>query len=341
MRSDAATASRQQQDEYSAARRDEARRADARHAVEARLANARHAVEAARADAIHAVEARRVESKLDVLTLDVLTHADAATTIEAARHAERLRAAGCAAAAAEDDAADAIPWGINIGDWRRQRDAEAARQRDAQMRHAEADAVAIDVDADDGAAPFAIDVPAYRRELERRQRDADALAAVAAANERNLAEIVDHPLGASARRAEIAADAQLSVSHDAAAAEQSVVPVAAAAPEHAAAAAEVCAADIALWDNAYNVDIVDDAIVAMWSGQPGLQDDPVSAAADLLATQRADALTAQNVLEAAGFICTICFNAKNLQILDCGHEFCRDCITKFVSHTCPNCRQPL
>ena len=299
-RSDAATASRRQQDEYSAARCTDARRDDARRA-------------------------------------------DAATTIEAARHADRLRAAERAAAAAENDAADAVPWGIDVGDWRRQRDAEAVRQRDAQVVRAEVDAVAIDVDAEDDAAPWAIDVAAYRRQLERRQRDADALAAIAAANERNLAEIVDHPLDASARRAEIAADARLSASQDAAAAEQSVVPVATAAAEHAAAAAEVDAANIALWENAYNVDIVDGEVVAMWNLLPGLQDDPASAAADLLATQRADALTAQAKLEANDFTCTcpLCFNAKNLQILNCGHEICRDCIPRILPPVCPMCRSEL
>jgi hypothetical protein len=42
--------------------------------------------------------------------------------------------------------------------------------------------IAIGDPVDDGAAPFAIDVPAYRRELERRERDTDALAVVAAAD---------------------------------------------------------------------------------------------------------------------------------------------------------------
>ena len=190
-------------------------------------------------------------------------------------------------------------------DWLRQRDAEAARQRDIQMRHADDPAESINVDADDDA----INVAAYRQELESRQRDADALAVVAAANVRNRAEIVIRPMDASARLAEIAAHAQLS--HDAADAEHPVVPVAAAAPElaaapaegwqrhvyqvaaaapePAAAPAEACAADIVLWENAYNVDIVDGAIVAMWSDMPGLQDDPAAAAADLLATQQADA----------------------------------------------------
>ena len=208
------------------------------------------------------------------------------------------------------------------------------------MRAAEHAAAAAEDDAAD-AAPWAIDVDAYRRQLERRQRDAEALATIAAANERNLAEIVDHPLDAVARRAEIAADAQLSASQDAAAAEQSAIRVAAAAAEHAAAAAEDDAANIALWDNAHSVDIVDGEVVAMWNHLPGLQDDPASAAADLLAAQTAEALVVQIELEAADFSCTLCATAKNLQLLECGHEFCRDCIPKILPPVCPMCRRPL
>ena len=143
----------------------------------------------------------------------------------------------------------------------------------------------------------------------------------------------------SARLAEIAAHAQLS--HDAADAEHSVVPVAAAAPEHAAAPAETCAADIVLWENAYNVDIVDGAVVAMWNDMPGLQDDPAAAAADLLATQQADAIEARRIVEAAGLVCPICDEPEDLQILDCRHEFCRKCIARFVTKSCPHCRAPI
>jgi hypothetical protein len=216
------------------------------------------------------------------------------------------------------------------------------------MRHADdpadepanvAAAESIDVNADDDASPFAINVPAYRQELERRQRDADALAVVAAADVRNRAEIVSRPLDASTRLAENAAHAQLS--YDAADAEHSVAPVAAAAPEHAAAPAEACAADIVLWESAYSVDIVDDVVVAMWGGMPGLQDDPVAAAAELLATQQADAIEAQRIVEAAGLTCTICYEPRDLQMLDCGHDFCRLCIAQFVSKKCPNCRAPI
>jgi hypothetical protein len=178
---------------------------------------------------------------------------------------------------------------------------------------------------------------------------------------RNRAEIAIRPLDQSVRLAEIAAHAQLS--HDAADAEHSVVPVvdaapelaaapaegwqrhvfqvAAAAPEHAAAPAETCAADIALWGSAYNVNIVDEVVVAMWNGMPGLQDDPIAAAADLLATQQADAIEAQRIVEAAGIVCPICDEPRDLQTLDCNHEFCRECISKLIVKTCPHCRAPI
>jgi len=284
------------------------------------------------------VEARRADAR----------RADAATAIEAARHAERAYAA----AAAEGDAADAVPWGDDIVDFRRLRVVEAVRVRAAQ-RDAEAVRVrslaaeSIDVDADDDVAPRDIDVDAYRRQLERRQRDAEALAVVAAAGERNLAEIVDQPLSASARRAEFDAGVQLAASRQdvavavAAAPAHDVCGAAAVASDHAAAAAEGDAAGIALWSCAHGVNIVDGVIVAMWDGLPDLQGDPASAAADLIATQQADALSAQDALEQAGFICPVCFHAKDLQQLNCGHEFCRDCITKLDSLVCPLCRHPI
>ena len=112
---------------------------------------------------------------------------------------------------------------------------------------AAANAEAVAVASAENALPVAINVPEYRQELERCQRDDDALAVVAAANVRNRAEIVSRPLDASERLAEIAAHAQLS--HDAAGAEHSVVPVAAAAPEHAANAEEALCEKCCLCDD--------------------------------------------------------------------------------------------
>ena len=277
-------------------------------------------------------------------------------------------------APAEDDAAGAIPWGINVRDWRRQRDAEAVRQRDAQIRHAEADAVAANVNADDGAAPFAMDVPAYYRQLASRQRNADALAAIAAADVRNRAEIVDHPLDASARLAEIAAarwivhqqehddyhaarhandsraDAvvasqqqrdQLSVANIDDATRFEARRAAAGLADAAAAEDEPTAADIALWEHAHHVSIVDGNVVAMWDHLPGLQDDAASAADDVLAQMEAEALVTQLELEAIDIVCGVCMDAKDLQVLACGHSFCRKCVRTLVKPVCPNCRRPL
>ena len=94
-----------------------------------------------------------------------------------------------------------------------------------------------------------------------------------------------------------------------------------------------------LWDNAHGVDVVVGEVVATWDHLPNLQDDPASAAADLLAAQGAEALIVQ--IEEADFSCTLCATAKNLQQLECGHEFCRGCIPKIVPPVCPMCRRPL
>jgi hypothetical protein len=236
---------------------------------------------------------------------------------------------------------------------------------------------AIDVPAaveGDDAAPFAIDVPAYRRELVCRQRDANALAVVAAADVRNRAEIVSHPLDASARLAEIAAvrwnvhrqehDDYYAARHadesraDAIIANQqqrdqySVANIddatrfearraAAERADAAAAEGETTAAEVALWEHAHNVDIVNGDVVAMWDHLPGLQGDAASAAADVLAHQEAEALVTQLELEAFDICCGVCYNAKDLQELACTHSFCRKCIRTFVTPVCPFCRRPL
>ena len=334
-----------------------------------------------------ALEADRRASYLRTLDASAAvraTEAAAAAATEAARGAALAAAvnrvldvpapAVDVPAPAEDDAAGAIPWGINVYDWRRQRDAEAARQRYAQIRHADADAVAANANADDGAAPFAMDVPAYYRQLASRQRNADALAAIAAADVRNRAEIVDHPLDASARLAEIAAarwivhqqehddyhaarhandsraDAvvasqqqrdQLSVANIDDATRFEARRAAAGHADAAAAEDEPTAADIALWEHAHHVSIVDGNVVAMWDHLPGLQDDAASAADDVLAQMEAEALVTQLELEAIDIVCGVCMDAKDLQVLACGHSFCRKCVRTLVTPVCPNCRRPL
>ena len=119
-------------------------------------------------------------------------------------------------------------------------------------------------------------------------------------------------------------------------------PLHLAATEDAAGAeAEAAAADVALWDEARNVDIVDGDIVAMWDHLPGLQDDAASVAADLLAYREAEAIVVRQELEEHDFCCPVCYTAKDLQELACGHAFCRGCIPKFVAPMCPFCRRPL
>lgn len=46
-------------------------------------------------------------------------------------------------------------------------------------------------------------------------------------------------------------------------------------------------------------------------------------------------------LEAGGFHCVVCFVANDLQVLACGHEFCRNCIRRFAKPICPLCRRSL
>ena len=239
-RADAAIASQRMQDDYSAARHD-----DARHDGD-----------------IHAVDARRIEA-----TRADARRADAATAIEAACHARRAYAA--AAAEGNDADADAVPWGDDIVDFRHLRVVEAVRvhaaQRDAEavrvLSHGErirrALAVeSIDVDADDDE-PRDIDVDAYRQQLVRRQRDAEALAVVAAAGDRNLAEVANRPLDASVRRAEVDAGILLAASQPDVAVAVAAAPAhdacgaAAIASDHAAAAAEGDDAGIALWSCAH------------------------------------------------------------------------------------------
>ena len=234
---------------------------------------------------------------------------------------------------------------------------------------------AIDVPAaaeGDDAVPFAIDVPAYRRQLV--QRDADALAVVAAADVRNRAEVAFRSLDASARLAEVAAarwivhqqehDDYHAARHadesraDAIVANQqqrdqfSVANIddatrfearcaAAGRADAAAAEGEPTAAEVALWEHAHDVGIVDGNVVAMWDHLPGLQDDAASAAADVLAHQEAEALVTQLELEAIDIFCGVCFAAKDLQDLACGHSFCRKCVRTLVNPVCPNCRRPL
>ena len=106
-------------------------------------------------------------------------------------------------------------------------------------------------------------------------------------------------------------------------------------------AAGAAAADVALWDEARNVDIVDGDIVAVWDHVPGLQDDAASAAADLLAYREAEAIVVRQELEEHVFCCPVCYTAKDLQELACSHAFCRGCIPKFATPMCPFFRRPL
>ena len=94
-------------------------------------------------------------------------------------------------------------------------------------------------------------------------------------------------------------------------------------------------------DTVPSVNIVDGVVVAVWDGSPDLQRNPASAAAKLIATQQATALSVQSALELAGFTCPVCFLPKDLRTLDCGHEFCRLCISKLESPVCPFCRRPI
>ena len=109
----------------------------------------------------------------------------------------------------------------------------------------------------------------------------------------------------------------------------------------AAAEGETTAAEVALWEHAHDVGIVNGDVVAMWDHLPGLQDDAASAAADVLAQLEAEALVTQLELEALDIFCGVCFIAKDLQELDCGHSFCRKCVRTLVNPVCPNCRRPL
>ena len=224
-------------------------------------------------------EPRRVERRMELAANATRSAAEAANA--ATRHDERRAEIVAAAAAAEaaypdaDQAAAADEYArfaeLNrqlgrLQDDRAVRAARATRLRNA-ARRAEA--------AADAAAATAMEAAREAdrvREADRLASHNRALAAVAAAAARNLE-----------RRAEVAAAAQQAAALNAAAAEQ-------AAADIAAAAAEDDAADVVLWDNAHNVDIVDGELVAMWDHLPGLQDDAASAAADLVAAQNAEAV---------------------------------------------------
>ena len=161
----------------------------------------------------------------------------------------------------------------------------------------------------------------------RRTESADANNATAAYNHapdadrrasynRALAAVAADAIRVTAARTEAAA---LVAAATAAATEE------AAAAEDAAEAADV---NVALWDEARNVDIVDGDIVAMWDHLPGLQDDAASAAVDLLACREGEAIIVRQELEEHDFCCPVCYTAKDLQELACGHAFCRGCIPK-------------